>query len=40
DPSPSARPEAQLVLQQLEEIRLETPTSLGDDGVGSGPSRE
>ncbi|PWA48770.1 Leucine-rich repeat-containing protein [Artemisia annua] len=40
DPSPSARPEAQLVLQQLEEIRPETPTSSGDDGAGSVPSRE
>ncbi|KAI3517480.1 hypothetical protein L1887_16695 [Cichorium endivia] len=34
DPSPSARPEAQLVLQQLEEIRPETATSSGDDGGG------
>ncbi|KAK4489311.1 hypothetical protein RD792_005115 [Penstemon davidsonii] len=33
DPSPSARPEAQMVLQQLEEIRQEeTATSSGDDG--------
>ncbi|GJU95691.1 hypothetical protein Tco_1320447 [Tanacetum coccineum] len=37
DPSPSARPEVQLVLQQLEEIRPETTTSSGDDG-GAGPS--
>ncbi|KAL4556941.1 hypothetical protein LXL04_035108 [Taraxacum kok-saghyz] len=37
DPSPSARPEVQLVLQQLEEIRPETATSSGDDG-GAGPS--
>ncbi|KAI3757818.1 hypothetical protein L6452_05361 [Arctium lappa] len=37
DPSPSARPEVQLVLQQLEEIRPETATSSGDDG-GVGPS--
>ncbi|KAJ9553291.1 hypothetical protein OSB04_017336 [Centaurea solstitialis] len=34
DPSPSARPEAQLVLQQLEEIRPETATSSGDAGGG------
>ncbi|OMO75901.1 hypothetical protein COLO4_25800 [Corchorus olitorius] len=37
DPSPSARPEVQQVLQQLEEIRLETPASSapsGDDGAG------
>ncbi|XP_031107244.1 probably inactive leucine-rich repeat receptor-like protein kinase IMK2 isoform X1 [Ipomoea triloba] len=33
DPSPSARPEVQLVLQQLEEIRPETATSSGDDGA-------
>lgn len=38
DPSPSARPEAQLVLQQLEQIRPDTPTSSGDDGGGAGPS--
>ena len=31
DPSPSARPEAQQVLQQLEEIRPERPLSPGDD---------
>ncbi|KAI3735023.1 hypothetical protein L6452_14509 [Arctium lappa] len=37
DPAPSARPEAQLVLQQLEEIRPETATSSGDDG-GANPS--
>ncbi|XP_076901513.1 putative leucine-rich repeat receptor-like protein kinase IMK3 [Bidens hawaiensis] len=37
DPSPSARPEAQVVLQQLEQIRPETATSSGDEG-GSGPS--
>ncbi|XWS74756.1 hypothetical protein CRYUN_Cryun01aG0025000 [Craigia yunnanensis] len=38
DPSPSARPEVHQVLQQLEEIRLETPASSapsGDDGVPS-----
>ncbi|KAL4574984.1 hypothetical protein LXL04_021824 [Taraxacum kok-saghyz] len=35
DPSPSARPEAQLVLQQLDEIRSETATSSGDNGGGS-----
>ncbi|XP_022764456.1 probably inactive leucine-rich repeat receptor-like protein kinase IMK2 [Durio zibethinus] len=37
DPSPSARPEVQQVLQQLEEIRLDTPASSapsGDDGAG------
>ncbi|XP_011015296.1 PREDICTED: probably inactive leucine-rich repeat receptor-like protein kinase IMK2 [Populus euphratica] len=37
DPSPSARPEVQLVLQQLEEIRPETaasPGPSGDDGAG------
>ncbi|XVF24191.1 hypothetical protein REPUB_Repub13aG0106300 [Reevesia pubescens] len=36
DPSPSARPEVQQVLQQLEEIRIETPASSapsGDDGA-------
>nr|GLL20973.1 probable leucine-rich repeat receptor-like protein kinase IMK3 [Ipomoea trifida] len=33
DPSPSARPEVQLVLQQLEEIRPETASSSGDDGA-------
>ncbi|KAK1415444.1 hypothetical protein QVD17_31225 [Tagetes erecta] len=40
DPSPSARPEAQLVLQQLEEIRPETAASSGDEGGGGsdGPS--
>ncbi|KAL6531125.1 putative leucine-rich repeat receptor-like protein kinase imk3 [Orobanche hederae] len=32
DPSPSARPEAGQVLQQLEDIRGETATSSGDDG--------
>ncbi|GKC77696.1 probable leucine-rich repeat receptor-like protein kinase IMK3 [Tanacetum coccineum] len=37
DPSPSTRPEVQLVLQQLEETRPETTTSSGDDG-GVGPS--
>ncbi|PIN05542.1 Serine/threonine protein kinase [Handroanthus impetiginosus] len=37
DPSPSARPEAYQVLQQLEEIRAETATSSGDDG-GAIPS--
>ncbi|KAL7590722.1 hypothetical protein Lser_V15G36095 [Lactuca serriola] len=35
DPSPSARPEAQLLLQQLEEIRPETAASSGDDGGGN-----
>ncbi|KAK8629619.1 hypothetical protein V6N13_078452 [Hibiscus sabdariffa] len=37
DPSPSARPEVQQVLQQLEEIRPDTPASSapsGDDGAG------
>lgn len=34
DPSPSARPEVGLVLQQLEEIRQEAATSSGDDGAG------
>ncbi|KAJ7963911.1 Receptor-like kinase [Quillaja saponaria] len=34
DPSPSARPEVQQVLQQLEEIRPERPVSSGDDGTG------
>lgn len=34
DPSPSARPEVQQVLQQLEEIRPETVSSSGDDGAG------
>ncbi|KAF5795044.1 putative protein kinase RLK-Pelle-LRR-III family [Helianthus annuus] len=38
DPSPSARPEAQLVLQQLEQIRPETATSSSDEGGGGGPS--
>lgn len=38
DPSPPARPEANLILQQLEEIRPETETgSSGDDG-GAMPS--
>ncbi|KAK6145579.1 hypothetical protein DH2020_022399 [Rehmannia glutinosa] len=37
DPSPSARPEAHQILQQLEEIRPETATSSGDDG-GAMPS--
>ncbi|KAL0341232.1 UNVERIFIED_CONTAM: putative inactive leucine-rich repeat receptor-like protein kinase IMK2 [Sesamum radiatum] len=37
DPSPSARPEAHQILQQLEEIRPETATSSGDDG-GAIPS--
>lgn len=36
DPSPSARPEVQQVLQQLEEIRPETAPSSGDDGIGGG----
>lgn len=35
DPSPSARPEVQQVLQQLEEIRPETATSSGDDGAAA-----
>ncbi|KAJ8552931.1 hypothetical protein K7X08_020324 [Anisodus acutangulus] len=35
DPSPSARPEVQQVLQQLEEIRPETTTSSGDDGAAA-----
>ncbi|XVE69491.1 hypothetical protein DITRI_Ditri09bG0156200 [Diplodiscus trichospermus] len=36
DPSPSARPEVHQVLQQLEEIRVETPSSAPsrDDGAG------
>ncbi|KAL0539694.1 hypothetical protein IC582_023910 [Cucumis melo] len=38
DPSPSARPEVQQVLQQLEEIRPETAPSSGDDGIGGAPS--
>ncbi|CAN6565341.1 unnamed protein product [Malus baccata var. baccata] len=33
DPSPSARPEVQQVLQQLEDIRPETAASSGDDGA-------
>ncbi|CAJ1971063.1 unnamed protein product [Sphenostylis stenocarpa] len=33
DPSPSARPEIQQVLQQLEEIRPEISASSGDDGA-------
>ncbi|CAN4101404.1 unnamed protein product [Withania somnifera] len=33
DPSPSARPEVQQVLQQLEEIRPETAASSGHDGA-------
>lgn len=33
DPSPSARPEAQQVLMQLEEIRPEVSASSGDDGA-------
>lgn len=33
DPSPSARPEVQQVLQQLEEIRPDTATSSADDGA-------
>ncbi|GMH30541.1 hypothetical protein Nepgr_032384 [Nepenthes gracilis] len=37
DPSPSTRPEAQQVLQQLEEIRPAMATSSGDDG-GAAPS--
>ncbi|KAK8675145.1 hypothetical protein V6N13_033215 [Hibiscus sabdariffa] len=37
DPSPSARPEAQQVLQQLEEIRPDTPASSAPSGdVGAG----
>ncbi|XP_055832888.1 probably inactive leucine-rich repeat receptor-like protein kinase IMK2 [Solanum dulcamara] len=35
DPSPSARPEVQQVLQQLEEIRPETATTSGDDGAAA-----
>ncbi|KAK9683508.1 hypothetical protein RND81_10G146400 [Saponaria officinalis] len=36
DPSPSARPEVQQVLQQLEEIRRpDTATTSGDDGGGT-----
>ncbi|XP_060178958.1 probably inactive leucine-rich repeat receptor-like protein kinase IMK2 [Lycium barbarum] len=35
DPSPSARPEVQQVLPQLEEIRPETATSSGDDGAAA-----
>ncbi|KAH0660509.1 hypothetical protein KY289_029257 [Solanum tuberosum] len=35
DPSPSARPEVQQLLQQLEEIRPETATSSGDDGAAA-----
>ncbi|XP_075500164.1 putative leucine-rich repeat receptor-like protein kinase IMK3 [Primulina tabacum] len=39
DPSSSARPEANQILQQLEEIRPETATSSGDDGgVVASPS--
>ncbi|XVF84073.1 hypothetical protein PTKIN_Ptkin16aG0545500 [Pterospermum kingtungense] len=41
DPSPSARPEVQQVLQQLEEIRPDIPGSSepsGDDGAGGVPS--
>ncbi|XAR65984.1 Non-specific serine/threonine protein kinase [Bertholletia excelsa] len=38
DPSPSARPEVQQVLQQLEEIRPETAASSGDDGGAGEPS--
>lgn len=34
DPSPSARPEVQQVLQQLEEIRTEAAASSSDDGAG------
>ncbi|KAI8564306.1 hypothetical protein RHMOL_Rhmol03G0170800 [Rhododendron molle] len=37
DPSPSARPDVQQVLQQLDEIRPEIATSPGDDG-GTAPS--
>ncbi|KAK3229772.1 hypothetical protein Dsin_001653 [Dipteronia sinensis] len=42
DPSPSARPEVQQVLQQLEEIRAETTTaaSSGDDGAGAPSTSE
>lgn len=43
DPSPSARPEVQQVLQQLEEIiRAETATaaSSGDDGAGAPSTSE
>ncbi|KAL3365560.1 hypothetical protein AABB24_010597 [Solanum stoloniferum] len=38
DPSPSARPEVQQLLQQLEEIRPETATSSGDDDGAAAPS--
>ncbi|GAA0161126.1 transmembrane signal receptor [Lithospermum erythrorhizon] len=38
DPSPSARPELQQVLQQLEEIRPETAASSGDEGFAPAPS--
>lgn len=43
DPSPSARPEVQHVLQQLEEIRPEaatTATSSGDDGAAAPSTSE
>ncbi|KAI3815947.1 hypothetical protein L1987_15631 [Smallanthus sonchifolius] len=34
DPSPCARPEVQLILQQLEDISPDTATSSGDEGAG------
>ncbi|KAI9110846.1 hypothetical protein K1719_018284 [Acacia pycnantha] len=37
DPSPSARPEVQQVLHQLEEIKRERSASSGDDGGGGVP---
>ncbi|VFQ99502.1 unnamed protein product [Cuscuta campestris] len=41
DPSPSARPGIQQVLQQLEEIRMETgPTGLDDDEENTRPSSD
>ncbi|KAI5346645.1 PREDICTED: probably inactive leucine-rich repeat [Prunus dulcis] len=40
DPSPSARPEVQQVLQQLEEIRPETAASSSDDGAGAPSASE
>ncbi|XP_027162393.1 probably inactive leucine-rich repeat receptor-like protein kinase IMK2 [Coffea eugenioides] len=38
DPSPSARPEVQQVLQQLEEIRPETAAASPGDDAGAAPS--
>ncbi|XP_062092388.1 probably inactive leucine-rich repeat receptor-like protein kinase IMK2 [Humulus lupulus] len=41
DPSPSARPEVQQVLQQLEEIRPDNASaSSGDDGIGAPSTSE